>query len=154
MVVQTLREHQLYAKFSKCEFWLESVAFLGHVMSRDGKANVVADALSRKSVCSLTHISAEKRHLTKELQELIRMGTRLCVPDVDNLRKEILDEAHCIAYCVHPGSTKMYHNLNGNYWWSGMKRDVEEFVSKCLTYQQVKLEHLKPSKLLELLPIP
>ena len=35
-VLQTLREHQLYAKFSKCEFWLEQVTFLGHVVSRDG----------------------------------------------------------------------------------------------------------------------
>ena len=34
-VLQTLREHQLYAKFSKCEFWLDQVAFLGHVVSRD-----------------------------------------------------------------------------------------------------------------------
>ena len=36
MVLQTLREHQLYAKFSKCEFWLPSVAFLGHVVSKEG----------------------------------------------------------------------------------------------------------------------
>ena len=35
-MLQTLREHQLYAKFSKCEFWLEQVAFLGHVVSREG----------------------------------------------------------------------------------------------------------------------
>jgi len=35
-VLQTLREHKLYAKFSKCEFWLDSVAFLGHVVSKDG----------------------------------------------------------------------------------------------------------------------
>ena len=35
MVLQTLREHQLYAKFSKCEFWLDQVAFLGHVVSKD-----------------------------------------------------------------------------------------------------------------------
>ena len=35
-VLQTLREQQLYAKFSKCDFWLESVAVLGHVMSKDG----------------------------------------------------------------------------------------------------------------------
>ncbi|XP_027178078.1 uncharacterized protein LOC113777243 [Coffea eugenioides] len=37
-VLQTLREHQLYAKFSKCEFWLERVAFLGHVISKEGIA--------------------------------------------------------------------------------------------------------------------
>ena len=36
LVLQTLREHQLYAKFSKCEFWLDQVAFLGHIVSRDG----------------------------------------------------------------------------------------------------------------------
>ena len=36
LVLQTLREHQLYAKFSKCEFWLEEVAFLGHVVSKEG----------------------------------------------------------------------------------------------------------------------
>ncbi|XP_070018334.1 uncharacterized protein [Nicotiana sylvestris] len=35
-VLQTLQQHQLYAKFLKCEFWLESVAFLGHVVSREG----------------------------------------------------------------------------------------------------------------------
>ena len=34
--LQTLREHKLYAKFSKCEFSLDSVAFLGHVVSKDG----------------------------------------------------------------------------------------------------------------------
>ncbi|XP_070019743.1 uncharacterized protein [Nicotiana sylvestris] len=35
-ILQTLREHRLYAKFSKCEFWLDSVAFLWHVVSKDG----------------------------------------------------------------------------------------------------------------------
>jgi hypothetical protein len=33
-----LREHQLYAKFSKCEFWLDHVEFLGHVISKEGIA--------------------------------------------------------------------------------------------------------------------
>ncbi|XP_070057468.1 uncharacterized protein [Nicotiana tomentosiformis] len=35
-VLQTLREYRLYAKFSKCEFWLDSIAFLGLVISKDG----------------------------------------------------------------------------------------------------------------------
>ncbi|XP_050222343.1 uncharacterized protein LOC126672437 [Mercurialis annua] len=35
-ILQTLREHQLYAKFSKCEFWLDQVTFLGHVVSKNG----------------------------------------------------------------------------------------------------------------------
>ena len=36
MVLTRLREKKLYAKFSKCQFWLEEVAFLGHVVSKDG----------------------------------------------------------------------------------------------------------------------
>ena len=36
MTLQVLREHQLYTKFSKCEFWLRSVTFLGHVVSDQG----------------------------------------------------------------------------------------------------------------------
>src|SRR5262249_28856021 len=35
-VLQTLRSHQLYAKFSKCGFWLDSVPFLGHIISAEG----------------------------------------------------------------------------------------------------------------------
>jgi len=36
IVLNRLREHQLYAKFSKCEFWLKKVPFLGHILSEDG----------------------------------------------------------------------------------------------------------------------
>jgi len=35
-VLQTLREHQLYDKLQKCEFWLEEVVFLGHVVAKEG----------------------------------------------------------------------------------------------------------------------
>ena len=75
------------------------------------------------------------------------MGTRLCVPDV-------MEEVYFSAYSIHLGSTKMYHNLKDTYWWNGMKRDIIDFVSKCLTCQQVKLEHQRPSGLLQQLPIP
>ena len=85
---------------------------------------------------------------------VLHLGTRLCVLDVDNLRKEIIEEAHFSACSVHPCSTKMYHDLKDTYWWNGMKRDIVEFVSKCLTCQQVKLEHHRPSGLLQQLPIP
>ena len=36
MVLEMLREKKLYAKFSKCEFWIDAVSFLGHVVSKDG----------------------------------------------------------------------------------------------------------------------
>ena len=49
------------------------------------------------------------------------------------------------AYNIHPCSNKMYHNLKDTYWWIGVKRDISNFVSKCLTCQQVKLEHQRKS---------
>ena len=58
---------------------------------------------------------------------------RLCVPNVDNLREEILEEAHYAAYSVHPGATKMYHSIRDLYWWDGLKKDVTDYVAKCLT---------------------
>jgi hypothetical protein len=36
IVLQRLHDHQLYVKFSKCEFWLSEVQFLGHVISSEG----------------------------------------------------------------------------------------------------------------------
>ena len=41
---------------------------------------------------------------------------RLCVPQDEDLKKEILDEAHSFAYAMHPGSTKMYRTLREYYW--------------------------------------
>ena len=66
----------------------------------------------------------------------LRLGMRLCVPDMDELRKKIMEEAHFSAYSIHTGSTKMYHDLKGTYWWNGMKRDIVDFVSKRLTCQE------------------
>ncbi|KAF3668716.1 putative LRR receptor-like serine/threonine-protein kinase MRH1-like [Capsicum annuum] len=75
---------------------------------------------------------------------VLRYQGRLCVPDVDGLRKRILDEAHTSRYVVHPGSTKMYQDLKNIYWWNNMKRDVANYVAKCLNCQQVKVEHMRP----------
>ncbi|XP_070049750.1 uncharacterized protein [Nicotiana tomentosiformis] len=74
----------------------------------------------------------------------LRYQGRLCVPNVDVLRERIMNEAHTSMYFVHPGSTKMYHDLKEVYWWNDMKRNVAEFVAKCTNYQQVKAEHQRP----------
>ena len=49
IVIQALRDHQLYAKFSKCEFWLIEVGFLGHVVSA---SSVSVDLEKVKAVMS------------------------------------------------------------------------------------------------------
>lgn len=172
------------------------------------KANVIADALSRKSMGSLAHIKVQKRLLVKELNELfnkglqfevsksqiliayfqvqhklideikaaqdrdpslvrlktevhvgqalgfvfvngiLKYGDRLCVPNVDNLRQRILHEIHHAPYSVHSGVTKMYHDVRSCYWWMGMKKDIAQFMPSCLTCQQVKFEHQKPTILM------
>ena len=66
----------------------------------------------------------------------------------------ILNEAHNSRLSIHPGSTKMYNDLKQHYWWQGMKRDISNFVSKCLICQQVKAEHQVPSGLLQPIMIP
>ena len=55
-----------------------------------------------------------------------------------------MEEAHCSTYVMHLGNTKMYWIIKENYWRSGMKQDVADFVSRCLVCQQVKAEHQKP----------
>ncbi|KAL0431633.1 UNVERIFIED_CONTAM: hypothetical protein Sradi_0789300 [Sesamum radiatum] len=81
-------------------------------------------------------------------------GERVCVPDIDGLREEILQEAHNAPYAMHPGMVKMYRNLRPYYWWQTMKKDVAEFVAKCMTCQQVKAEHQAPAGKLRPLSIP
>ena len=79
---------------------------------------------------------------------------RLCVPDVQDIKTELMTDAHRTRYSIHPGSTKMYQNLKNHYWWMNMKKEIAEFVSKCYTCQVIKTEHKKPPGLLHQLDIP
>ena len=65
-----------------------------------------------------------------------------------------MNEAHNSPYAMHPGSTKMYHNMKMHYWWPGMKKEIAEYVARCLTCQQVKAEHQAPAGKLHSLSIP
>ena len=85
---------------------------------------------------------------------IIRYKGRLCVPFDKAMKGDILEEAHTTPYSVHPGSTKMYKDLQQHYWGPKMKREVAKFVAECLTCQQVKIEHQRPSGLLKPLLIP
>jgi hypothetical protein len=78
----------------------------------------------------------------------------LCVPEVKQIRELILCETHDSAYYIHPGSTKMYHDLKSRYWWHGMKRVVAEYVALCDNCLRVKAERQRPVGLLQPLKIP
>jgi hypothetical protein len=176
-----------------------------------GKANVVADALSRKSQCNyvmmdsrintlcdelskmrievipsgtLSHISIEptlqdqiimaqlsdkgmqiiKENLHRKAKKykcfcqdskgILWFEDRLVVPKNRDLKKEILDEAHLSKFSMHPGSTKMYHDLKPLYWWTRMKREIAQYVLECDTCQRIKANHLKSAGALQPLSIP
>jgi len=159
-----------------------------------GKANVVADALSRKPkgmIASLVttnlyllkelekphieivlpsqqiHLAAlqitssvvqmikegqqddlELRKMIKKVEEgpiqdftikdgVLKFRNHLCMPNHPELKKELLKESHN----THLGSTKMYRDLKSHFLWSGMKKDVADYVARCLTCQRVKAEH-------------
>ena len=179
--------------------WMELIKDYDCVIDyHPGKANVVVDALSRKTMQTLrtlnahlsltddgtvvTELIARPSLLNRVLEaqkkdekiavivSQIRNGKeieftvnedgvlyykdRVCVPDDNDLRKAILEEAHSGSFAIHPGSTKMYQDLKMSFWWSGMKRDISEFVTKCLVCQKVKAEHQVPSGLLQSIRIP
>ena len=75
------------------------------------------------------------------------------VPQLMDLREEILKEFHCSCFVVHLGGTKMYHDLRCQYYWSEMKRHAGDFVQRCLMCQQVMAEHQKLARLLQPLEI-
>ncbi|KAL0549065.1 hypothetical protein IC582_013545 [Cucumis melo] len=62
----------------------------------------------------------------------------LCVPTDSAVKTKLLTEAHSSSFSMHPGSTNMYQDLKQVYWWCNTKREVAEFVSKCLGVSRLK----------------
>ena len=61
---------------------------------------------------------------------VLRYQYRLCVLDVDDLKRIILEEYHGSRYSIHTGATKKNRDLGGVYWLDCLKRDIVEFVAR------------------------
>jgi hypothetical protein len=57
-------------------------------------------------------------------------------------------------YPGHPGYQKTIAAVKSQYYWSGMKKEVVDFISRCLKCKKVKFEHRHPIGFLQPLPIP
>ncbi|GJX00513.1 putative reverse transcriptase domain-containing protein [Tanacetum coccineum] len=125
-----------------------------------GKANVVANALSRKARIKPLRAEArmEENYITENLHCMINklkphvnrtlcLNNRSWIPCFGDLRALIMHESHKSKYSIHLGSDKMYQDLKKLYWWPNMKAEIATYVSKCLTCAKVKAEYQKPSEL-------
>ncbi|GJX96878.1 putative reverse transcriptase domain-containing protein [Tanacetum coccineum] len=83
-----------------------------------GKANVVADALSRKERKGLDEMIEQRSDGTLYYLD------RIWVPLKGDVRTLIMDEAHKSKYSMHPRADKMYYDLRDRYWWPGMKKEI------------------------------
>ncbi|GJY09874.1 putative reverse transcriptase domain-containing protein [Tanacetum coccineum] len=154
--------------------WLELLSdYDCDIRSPSGKANVVADALTRKEQEPQLRIEARKpknlknkdvggmlvenaknpKAIRTEKLEPSADGTlclngRSWLPCYGDLRTVIMHESYKSKYSIHPGSDKMYQDMKKLYWWPNMKADIATYVSKCLTCAKVKAEHQRPSGLL------
>ena len=90
----------------------------------------------------------------RETDGMLMQENRMYVPNNEELKKEILDEAHFSAYAMHPRGTKMYHTIRPFYYWPGMKREIVAYVNRCAICQQVKVERMKSFGLMQPLPVP
>nr|GEX75115.1 hypothetical protein [Tanacetum cinerariifolium] len=178
LIFRLLKEEKLFAKFSKCEFWLSTVKFLGHVIDSEGiyvdpakiesvrekSENFVVyyDAwhkglgtvlMQREKVIAYASRQLkvhEKNYTTHDLKigAVVFALKMSWILCFGDLRALIMHESHKSKYSIHPGSDKMYQDLKKLYWWPNMKEKIATYVSKYLTCAEVKAEYQKPSGLL------
>ncbi|GJY21246.1 putative reverse transcriptase domain-containing protein [Tanacetum coccineum] len=101
------------------------------------KANVVADALSRKERIKPLRVRALVMTIGLDLRPN-PCGQRSWLPCYGDLRSLIMHESHKSKYSIHPRANKMYHDLKMLYWWPNMKADIATYVSNAETYAKVK----------------
>lgn len=79
---------------------------------------------------------------------------RIRTPKFGVILNLVMDEAHKTRYSIQHCCRKMYLDLKRLYWWLNMKAEIGTYVSKCLNFSKVKLEHQNPSSLLQQPEIP
>ena len=104
---------------------LNDSTVVAELITRPHMLNQVLEAQKRDERISaiVSQIgNGKETEFTVNENGVLHYKDRVCVPDDNDLRKAILEEAHSGYFATHPGSTKMYQDLKMSFWWSGMKR--------------------------------
>jgi hypothetical protein len=91
---------------------------------------------------------------SEDKEGVVWFGKCFVVPKKQDLKYLILHEAHDMPLSIHPGSTKMYHDLLQRFWWICMEWEIARFVAEYDTCHRVKAEYQRPAGMLQPLPIP
>ncbi|PNX92431.1 Ty3/gypsy retrotransposon protein, partial [Trifolium pratense] len=161
--------------------WLHK--FLGYdftIEYKPGKENMAADALSRVMVMAWSEpkwqlLDQVRRALENDnqlrevmqnyaigkapVQYSMREGLlywkqRLVIPKNDDLLQKLLFEFHTSPIGGHAGITRTIARIKAQFYWPDMKKDIAEYVHKCVVCQQAKTTNTSPAGLLQPLPIP
>jgi hypothetical protein len=79
---------------------------------------------------------------------------KIYVLDSQELKITILKEMHNVPYAGHPRYQKTVAAVKSHYFWPDMKKEISEYITRCMECQKFKAEHRHPSGLLQPLPIP
>ncbi|GKF14456.1 putative reverse transcriptase domain-containing protein, partial [Tanacetum coccineum] len=123
-----------------------------------GKANVVADALTKKERVKPRRVRASAMTIQPGVIRMILAAQGEAFKQENVLAEKLhwLDQQMkgkkmrvYTLWTVYGFPDTMYHDLRDMYWWLVMKRDISTYVSKCLTCSKVKAEHQRPSSLFQ-----
>jgi hypothetical protein len=104
--------------------------------------NITLTSILRKEIIAAQKNDEGMSHIRRRMQEgdpkvdcfredaegTLWFKNRLIVPRKEALKKKILDEAHTSRYSIHISSTKMYHDLREQFWWTRMKHEIARYV--------------------------
>ena len=72
------------------------------------------------------------RDINWKKMKLLPIKNIICIPNVAYLRRIVMDEIHQAPYSGHPGYQKTIATAKKQYFWQGMKKDLDEYISRCM----------------------